>query len=181
MNMCNTEMSIAVLGNTLTTDAKATGTQALGRVHQDEENEMKEDDRDFVIDVLNYHMPGIFAALGVDTAGGEFVDVTRKEVDKTVQIGVVEKLSAMGLPISDDYLYDTFDVDKPKDYAAMKADREARAEEERRRRDEERALIEQRLNGSQPEDEDGRGDSSLVNRLKSFFVRAPRDGAPLDF
>ena len=181
MNMCNTEMSIAVLGNTLTTDAKATGTQALGRVHQDEENEMKEDDRDFVIDVLNYHMPGIFAALGVDTAGGEFVDVTRKEVDKTVQIGVVEKLSAMGLPISDDYLYDTFDVDKPKDYAAMKADREARAEEERRRRDEERALIEQRLNGSQPEDEDGRRDSSLVNRLKSFFVRAPRGGAPLDF
>lgn len=181
--MCNTEMSVAVLGNTLTTDAKATGTQALGKVHQEEENEMKDDDRDFVIDVLNYHMTEIFAALGVDTSGGEFVDVTRKQVDKTVQITVVEKLSAMGLPISDDYLYDTFDIDKPQDYEAMKAEQEARAAEERRRRDEERALIEQRLNGLETVNKDGKSskDSSIVNRLKGFFVSAPQDGAPLEF
>lgn len=182
-SMCNTEMSVAVLGNTLTTDAKSTGTQALGKVHQEEENEMKDDDRDFVIDVLNYHMTEIFAALGVDTSGGEFVDVTRKQVDKTVQITVVEKLSAMGLPISDDYLYDTFDIDKPQDYEVMKAEQEARAAEERRRRDEERALIEQRLNGLETVNKDGKSskDSSIVNRLRGFFVSAPQDGAPLEF
>ena len=45
-----------MLGNTLTTDAKSTGTQALGSVHKEEEDEMNSDDRDFILDILNYDM-----------------------------------------------------------------------------------------------------------------------------
>lgn len=179
--MCNTEMSIAVLGNTLTTDAKSTGTQALGKVHQDEEDQLKEDDRDFVLDVLNYDMADIFSSLGVNTEGGEFTYVTTKRVDKTVQINVVEKLSNMGLPISDDYLYETFEIDKPDDYDARKADIQARAEEERQRREEQRAAFEHGLNGNRPPVEDRSGTSSLVDRLRGFFASAPQDGAPLEF
>ena len=41
---CNAEMSKAVLGNTLTTEASETGTQALGTVHQDIEQELEEQD-----------------------------------------------------------------------------------------------------------------------------------------
>ena len=179
--MCNTEMSIAVLGNTLTTDAKSTGTQALGKVHQDEEDQLKEDDRDFVLDVLNYDMADIFSSLGVNTEGGEFTYVTTKRVDKTVQINVVEKLSNMGLPISDDYLYETFEIDKPDDYDARKADIQARAEEERQRREEQRAAFEHGLNGNRLPVEDRSGTSSLVDRLRGFFASAPQDGAPLEF
>lgn len=181
-NMCNTEMSIAVLGNTLTTDAKSTGTQALGKVHQDEEDQLKEDDRDFVLDILNYEMTDIFSALGINTEGGEFTYVVTRKVDKSIQINVVEKLSNMGLPISDDYLYDTFEIDKPDDYDARKADIEARAEEERQRREERQAAFEEKLNGNKPPVENRSGSSSLVNRLRGFFGRAPQDGAdPLEF
>lgn len=175
-NMCNTEMSIAVLGNTLTTDAKSTGTQALGKVHQDEEEQMKEDDRDFILDVLNYDMSEIFQALGVNTAGGEFTYVVSKKVDKTIQINVVEKLSNMGLPISDDYLYETFEVDKPEDYDSRKAELEA----ERQARMAAQTAFEQRLSGIQEGDEKPKN-STLVNRLRGFFGKAPDDGAVLEF
>ena len=88
----------------------------------------------------------------------------------------------MGLPISDDYLYETFEIDKPDDYDARKANIEARAEEERQRREEQRAELEQKLNGNKLPDENRSGNSSLVNRLKGFFGRAPQDGAdPLEF
>ncbi len=179
-NMCNTEMSIAVLGNTLTTDAKSTGTQALGKVHQDEEDELKDDDRDFVLDVLNYHMTDIFQDLGVDTRGGKFVYVTTKQVDKTVQINVVEKLTNMGLPISDDYLYETFDIDKPEDYDSIKADMAVKAEEEKRRREETRMAFEQQLNNDRTPVKQSTK-KPVVDRLKDFFGIAPQDGAPLEF
>lgn len=171
-NMCNTEISVAVLGNTLTTDAKSTGTQALGTVHRQEEEQLKEEDRDFVLDVLNYDMTGIFASLGIDTAGGRFEYVEEKKVDKTEQIAVVEKLHNMGLPLSDDYLYRTFSVDKPEDYDAQKAEAERRRTE---------AL--ERLSNTVQDDDDGPSDRTLVNRLRGFFGLAPRGGAhqPLDF
>ena len=173
-------MSIAVLGNTLTTDAKSTGTQALGKVHQDEEDELKDDDRDFVLDVLNYHMTDIFQDLGVDTRGGKFAYITTKQVDKTVQINVVEKLTNMGLPISDDYLYETFDIDKPEDYDSIKADMAVKAEEEKRRREETRMAFEQQLNNDRTPVKQSTK-KPVVDRLKDFFGIAPQDGAPLEF
>lgn len=185
-SMCNTEMSIAVLGNTLTTDAKATGTQALGTVHKEEEDEMKEDDRDFILDCLNYDMTDVFSALGFNTDGGEFVYVKRRSVDPTVQINVVEKLNAIGLPISDDYLYDTFDIDKPEDYDARKEAMRKEKDEERQRQEDTRKAIEERLNSvrSVPKElvPDVGNENSLRNRLRGFFGLAPLDGAdPLPF
>lgn len=52
----DSKMSIRILGNTLTTDVGSSGTQALGTVHKDEEDEMNADDREFILDILNYQM-----------------------------------------------------------------------------------------------------------------------------
>ncbi len=128
-------------------------------------------------------MTDIFAALGVNTENGEFVRVEPKYQDKQVQINVVSKLKEMGLPISDDYLYDTFDVEKPEDYdarkAAIEAEQEAAAERARE--------IARRLNEGgrgavvEPTAEERR---TFLDRFRSFFGLAPRDGAngdPLPF
>ncbi|MGM9774906.1 MAG: DUF935 family protein [Candidatus Egerieousia sp.] len=179
-NMCNTEMSIAVLGNTLTTDSKSTGTQALGKVHQDEENEIKEDDRDYVLDVLNYEMTEIFQNLGVNTAGGRFTYVTTKTINKTEQLNVVSTLTALGLPISDDYLYESFDVDKPEDYESRKAEMLRQQEEERLAKAAAQESVEKRLNDDLSQDKK-HSKESLKDRLRRFFVPAPQDGAPLEF
>lgn len=172
-NACNDEMSIAILGNTLTTKSDTNGTQALGTVQAKEQMKITEDDVQFVLDLLNYDMTEIFAALGVDTTGGEFVCVEAKYTDKQVQINVVSKLKELGLPMSDDYLYRTFDVEKPDDYDALKRDIDATrlAAEERSRQ------LADRLNETEPTNEQK---ARFFDRFRSFFGLAPQGGAPGD-
>ena len=169
---CNDEMSIAVLGNTLTTKSDTNGTQALGTVQAKEQMKITEDDVQFILDLLNYDMADIFAALGVNTQGGEFVRVEAKYPDKQVQINVVSKLKEMGLPMSDEYLYKTFDVEKPDDYDARKAALEAEAAEKAERA---RQLAE-RLNQESTNEEKRR----FLDRFRSFFGLAPQGGASPD-
>ena len=54
LDNCNDEMSIAVLGNTLTTKSDTNGTQALGTVQAKEQMKITEDDIQFILDLLNY-------------------------------------------------------------------------------------------------------------------------------
>lgn len=170
----DSEMSIRVLGNTLTTDAQSTGTQALGTVHKEEEDEMNADDRDFILDILNYQMRKNFAELGFNVEGGEFVYAKKDKIDLSKQIDIVQKCSAMGLPIDDDYLYETFGIAKPANYAAVKAQKE-----------EEKQAIRQQLQQAQEEGEKGRSNTvqtPFKQQLKRFFGLAPTSfGADNDF
>lgn len=175
---CNIEMSIAVLGNTLTTSAQTTGSQALGTVHAEEENKKQKRDRQFILNVLNYEMTDIFEQLGFNVRGGRFDYVLSKNIDTTAQIAIVEKLNAMGLPMSDDYLYETFKIEKPANYEQMKADRAA----EKARQEELRARLEQmtaeRLDApKKPEIHPAEEAKNISNRLKRFFGLAPEGGA----
>lgn len=158
----DSKISIRVLGNTLTTDAKETGTQALGKVHKEEEDDMNADDRDFILDILNYDMRPIFANLGYDVDGGEFVYAKKDKIIPSQQIDIVQKLQGMGLPMDDDWLYETFGVEKPKDYNKQKADALAQKD-----------AIRRNLNGKEedkPEKENLNGDKkAFKNRLRSFF------------
>ena len=169
---CNDEMSIAILGNTLTTKSDTNGTQALGTVQAKEQLKITEDDVQFILDLLNYDMTDIFSALGVNTEGGEFVRVEAKYPDKQVQINVVSKLKEMGLPMSDDYLYKTFDVEKPDDYDALKAEQEAEAQAKA----EQARQLAGRLNQEPTNEEKKR----FLDRFRSFFGLAPQDGASKD-
>lgn len=166
----DSQISIRVLGNTLTTDAKETGTQSLGTVHQDEENNMNDEDREFILDVLNYEMTEIFAALGYDTAGGKFVYAKQDKVDVAQQADIVVKLNSIGLPIDDDYLYETFGVRKPENYDAIKAEKEAQ-----------KAAIQAALQQPKPDEDEATKEVPPKNLLRRFFGHAPRrHGADLN-
>ena len=121
----DSKMSIRVLGNTLTTDARENGTQSLGTVHKQEEDEMNADDCGFLLDILNYNMRPVFQNLGFNVDGGEFVYASHDKINPSQQIDIVQKLSSMGLPIDDDYLYETFSVRKPDNYEELKLMKEA--------------------------------------------------------
>ena len=167
----DSKMSIRVLGNTLTTDAKSTGTQALGSVHKEEEDEMNSDDRDFILDILNYDMRPIFASLGFNVEGGEFVYAKKDKINPDQQIDIVQKLSSMGLPIDDDYLYETFCVAKPDNYKQLKEEKEAA-----------KAAFREQL-GLQVNDDDKKKQDKNTDKtafkqhLRSFFGLAPDKGA----
>ena len=121
LDYCDNAESKALLGNTLTTQTDDTGTQALGTVHKNAEEAINHMDRLYVLNVLNYDMTEIFAAMGIDIAGGRFEYEQPKNIDLTARIGIDRTLQAMGLPIGDDYLYETYGVERPADYAEMKA------------------------------------------------------------
>lgn len=112
-DFCNAELSKLILGNTLTTEAGDKGTQALGTVQQQGEKGLQLADRQYILNILNYQMADIFAELGINTQGGEFIFLETEDKNITTQLQVVQGLVAIGLPISDDYLYKTFGIEKP--------------------------------------------------------------------
>lgn len=173
----DSKISIRVLGNTLTTDAKDTGTQALGTVHKEEEDNMNADDRDFILDVLNYDMRPIFANLGFNVEGGEFVYAKKDKIIPSQQIDIVQKLQSMGLPMDDDWLYETFGVEKPKDYDRQKADAAAQKEAVSRNLHDDTEPVEPSRQ-KQPLNTDKKAFKNLLSR---FFGIAPDNGADTDF
>lgn len=161
----DSKMSIRVLGNTLTTDARENGTQSLGTVHKQEEDEMNADDCGFLLDILNYNMRPVFQNLGFNVDGGEFVYAKHDKINPSQQIDIVQKLSSMGLPIDDDYLYETFSVRKPDNYDELKLMKEA-----------ERQAMRDAL-AADKGDNKNTSQTAINNRLRSFFGLAPKTGA----
>lgn len=170
----DSKISIRVLGNTLTTDAKETGTQALGTVHKEEEDDMNADDREFILDILNYDMRPVFASLGFNVEGGEFVYARKERMEPTKQLEIVKGLHDIGLPMDDDWLYETFTIAKPKDYDQQKAEAQAQKEAIRSALNEQQNEPPQKGNLNTDK-------KAFKNRLSRFFAIAPNTGADTDF
>ena len=192
----DSKISIRVLGNTLTTDAKETGTQALGQVHKEEEDDMNADDREFILDVLNYQMRPVFSSLGFNMDGGEFVFARKERMEPTKQLEIVKGLHDMGLPMDDDWLYQTFTIAKPKDYEQLKVEAQANKEAVRKALndsgDEDGKLplnTNKKAFNSRAIESHGTGSNDreqprvnkVKNRLSRFFGIAPDSGADTDF
>ena len=177
------QIAVRVLGNTLTTSASETGTQALGTVHKAVEEELNEDDCNTVLDVLNYYMIPIFEALGYNVSGGKFVSAKRKEIDITTQADIYLKMQQLGLPLDADDVYEALNVKKPDDF-----DKQIAEQEEQRKAlaaSLEGASKEDQTPPEEPSKEDKKkGDKSLKDRLAHFFGLAPGEtplGADNDF
>ncbi len=177
------QIAVRVLGNTLTTSASDTGTQALGTVHKAVEEELNEDDCNTVLDVLNYYMIPIFEALGYNVSGGKFVSAKRKEIDITTQADIYLKMQQLGLPLDADDVYEALNVKKPDDF-----DKQIAEQEEQRKAlaaSLEGASKEDQTPSEEPSKEDKKkGDKSLKDRLAHFFGLAPGEtplGADTDF
>jgi phage gp29-like protein len=163
---CNSEISKLILGNTLTTEASDTGTQALGTIHNKVEEKIAQADRQYVLDVLNYNMTDIFMNMGINTQGGAFCFPEPKSMDITQKAAMLAQLhNTFNLPISDDYLYEEFGIEKPAGYKKQKA--ESKPSASAKGRPENAPVARQRQN--------------LAARVRDFFDHAPHGGAALDW
>lgn len=125
---CNNEISKLILGNTLTTESSDKGTQALGTVHKKVEDRVEQADRRYILDVLNYDMADIFQRMGINTAGGQFIYPEQKDIDPYTKANILTQLRAnFQLPVSDEYLYEEFGIEKPADYDTLKAEQQKNA------------------------------------------------------
>ena len=175
------QIAVRVLGNTLTTSASSTGTQALGTVHKAVEEELNEDDCNTVLDVLNYYMLPIFESLGFNVSGGKFVSAKRKEVDTARQADIYLKMQQLNLPLDPDDVYETLGVKKPEDFDEQMAELEER-----------RKALADALGGASKDDKtppeepakDDKESKGIKDRLAHFFGLAPGEtplGADNDF
>ena len=119
------------------------------------------DDRGYVLDVLNYYMTDIFANLGINTEGGEFRYKEDKKTDPSTQINIVTQLHSLGLPMDDDYLYETFNITKPKNYNEQK-----KAQEKLRQ------ALQKSLQNPKKEEDDEKKLTNLQKRALGFFGQA---------
>jgi len=118
---CDAAISKTILGNTLTTEQGSSGTQALGTVHLSVEQEKKEADRTFVLSVLNTQFKAILRRFGFDVAGGQiwFASEGKDWNQLALKWQVVSGIASR-IPVDDDFLYEEFDIPKPKDYNSLK-------------------------------------------------------------
>lgn len=177
---CNSEISKLILGNTLTTESSDNGTQALGTVHKKVEESVAKADREYVLKILNYDMTDIFARMGINTSGGKFCFPEKKDVDPNTEMSVLAQLhTTFSLPIDDDYLYEKFGIEKPKDYDQQK---QQQVEEKKAREERLKQQTEEEDSDGTTQTSKGKGQiSRFKNRLHSFFVKAPENGARLDW
>lgn len=120
INRCNNEISKLFLGNTLTTESGDNGTQALGTVQAKGEDLIKQSDRTYILNILNYDVTDMFLQLGIDTRGGKFIFEETEDNDLEKQMRIVQGLYQIGLPLSTDSLYEKFGLDKPKEGEEIK-------------------------------------------------------------
>lgn len=175
---CNNELSKLFLGNTLTTESSDKGTQALGTVHKKVEDKVTQADRRYVLDVLNYNLTDIFMSMGINTEGGEFFYPEPKDIDLTAKMNILSQLKkTFDLPVSDDYLYEEFGVEKPKNYNELKAESEKKKQEVQLQPTAAKEELE-----DEPEEDPNKQPEptpkqkkNFANWLSGFFDRAPKD------
>lgn len=119
IELCNAEISKLIVGQTLTTEQGAVGSQALGNVHQAVEDKIEFADKLFIKNLLNFGFRDLLLKRGYP-ADGEFDYIEDEELTIKQKIELAISLDNKGLPIDDDYYYLTSGIPKPDNYDELK-------------------------------------------------------------
>lgn len=130
----NDEIDVCLLGNTETTGNNNGGSNAKAGIQHKDQQEITKSDMDYLLGYLNdEQFAAILKSYGYPVVeGGEFVLEEEKDLEKVgKQLGFVERAKKMGIPVSDDYVYELTGIPKPNDYAQQKAKMEEQQQQQR--------------------------------------------------
>lgn len=121
LSFCDASISKCILGNTLTTEQGNIGSQSLGSVHLQVEENKHLADKIFVLSVLNYQLRAVLKRFGFKVENGSiWFESPQKDWDKLqTKWNVLSGISSR-VPVSDDYIYEEFDIPKPDNYDELK-------------------------------------------------------------
>jgi phage gp29-like protein len=109
------EMSKAVLGQTLTTEAGNKGARSLGEVHDKVRGDIRDADATNIASVIRRHLiaPLVRMNFGAEVPIPGFEFITQDAVDAGAMSVAVLNLRKAGLPIPCAWAYDTFGIPAP--------------------------------------------------------------------
>ena len=116
---CNNELSVLILGQTLTTDQGERGARSLGEVYYEVQEMINSEDRIFILNTLNEKLLPLLQYHGYDTQDGKFVFDEVETIDTSESLDMDIKLDAQ-IPIDDDYFYEKYNIPKPANYNQLK-------------------------------------------------------------
>jgi SPP1 gp7 family putative phage head morphogenesis protein len=109
---CDSQMSILILGQTMTTMDTANAGYAQGVIHHAVEQELHKDDRRFVERILNDKFIKLLEMNGYSAQNGKFSFKDDESVNLTERLTMDLQL-ANQVPIDPDYFYETYKIPKP--------------------------------------------------------------------
>jgi phage gp29-like protein len=126
-NDMNAEISKALLGTTETTESSSSSGFAQSKTHESQDNNKHESDINFVRKVLNSRFVKVLEAHGIITESGRFMIQGEETKLSTKESFEMHKsmVTDLGLPIDDDFFYETYGLPKPDNYDKLKAEKEA--------------------------------------------------------
>ena len=114
IDACNQELSITVLGNTMTTQEAKHSGYAQSETQMKTQDEIHQDDRAFVLSVLNEDLKPYLASLGYQVEGGEWTFEDGDGMSLTERLNIDTRIQGIGVPIGLDYWYEKYGIPKPK-------------------------------------------------------------------
>jgi hypothetical protein len=126
---CNEELSILFLGQTETTSKTAGKLGGNDDTHEQTEDDINSDDKLDELSIFNEQVLPILKNLGFAVDGGSFV-YEEQEEDLPVKDRVdnfIRLKKEFGLPIEDDFVYESTGIPKPANYEQLKKDQDAAA------------------------------------------------------
>ena len=128
INACNSEMSIAILGNSETTTSSKSSGYAQSQIHENQQLEITKSDLEFVIGILNdAKFITILQSYGYKVDGGKFEFEQEINLDHLKVRLEIDSVVCTKVPVDDDYWYTTYGIPKPKNYDELKAKMEQAA------------------------------------------------------
>lgn len=124
LTFLNQEISKALLGTTETTQSSSSSGYAQAEIHQNQDERKNESDIDFTRRILNSRFTKILTTHGFDLRGGRFIiEGESNELTVKESFDIHMQLKKEGLPIDDDFFYDTYGIPKPDNYDQIVAEK----------------------------------------------------------
>ena len=112
IDRCDKEILISVLGQTMTTQDGSSKSQS--ETHKEVEEDINKSDSRFTRRILNDKLVPILAMAGLPVEGGKFIFKEQGENLSTLEkINIAVIVKTNGIPVSDDYFYETSGIPKP--------------------------------------------------------------------
>jgi hypothetical protein len=118
---CDEQILILITGSTETTKSSKSSGYAQSKTHENTKQDVLDEDRDFVVSVLNENFIPLMDSHGWGLAGGEFYYEDEDPLEtRQGKIAILQSMKAMGTPVSDEMVYDASGFGKPDNYDELK-------------------------------------------------------------